>query len=129
MKAFCAKHFTPAKMRFYTMGRENFMSETFHFVMSKFATKRIHFRASHEARLCCCVMDWNENIRRPVWKVLPRRPVNSAVRERPSRVRILVERTTQWKDEMSQRICGVSYPSLSLEWHHLHRRPRLAYLR
>ena len=111
MKAFCTKHFTLEKMRFYTMGRENFMSETFHFVMGKFATKRIHFRASYEAHLCCCVMDWNENIRRPVWKVLPRQLVNTVVRERPSRVRILVERTAIWKDEMSQRIYGVPPPS------------------
>ncbi|CAM6083413.1 unnamed protein product [Calypogeia fissa] len=62
MKAFMAKKIIVNKMRFYTRARENFMSETFHSVMEKYATKRIHFPASHEARLFCAGMDWNENI-------------------------------------------------------------------
>lgn len=104
VKMFLVKYITPAKMRFYTQARENFMSETFHSVMGKFATKRIHFPASHEARLFCAGMDWNENIGRHVWKIYARVPVNTAVRERPARVRVMVERTTGWKDQTSARI-------------------------
>ncbi|CAM6099359.1 unnamed protein product [Calypogeia fissa] len=62
MKAFMAKKITVNKMKFYTRARENFMLDTFYFVMGKYATKRIHFPTSHEAQLFCADMDWNENI-------------------------------------------------------------------
>ncbi|KAL3701628.1 hypothetical protein R1sor_019650 [Riccia sorocarpa] len=59
---FLEKHITPAKMRFYTRARENFLSETFHSVINKYATKRIHFHKSHEARLSACAMDWKRTL-------------------------------------------------------------------
>ncbi|CAM6081685.1 unnamed protein product [Calypogeia fissa] len=106
MKTFMEKYITPAKMKFFTMAREKILSETFHSVMGKYATKRIHFPASHEARLLCAGMDWNENINHPLLKVYDRIPVNTAVRDRPGRSRVLVERTTNWKEQASRRIYG-----------------------
>ncbi|KAL3693226.1 hypothetical protein R1sor_006877 [Riccia sorocarpa] len=92
---FLEKHITPAKMRFYTRARENFLSETFHSVINKYATKRIHFHKSHEARLCACAMDWNENIGRAPDRIVQRRPQNTNVRNRTVTRRILPELTTR----------------------------------
>ncbi|KAL2614104.1 hypothetical protein R1flu_025796 [Riccia fluitans] len=63
VKKFLKKYITEMKMKCYIRARENMISETFHSVINKFATKRIHFDASHTARLACTAMDWNENIR------------------------------------------------------------------
>ncbi|KAL2632320.1 hypothetical protein R1flu_017006 [Riccia fluitans] len=64
VKDFLKKYLTENKMKFYLRARENFISETFHSIINKYATKRIHFDASHTARLACAALDWNENIRR-----------------------------------------------------------------
>lgn len=111
VKAFMVKYVKPAKMAFYTMARENYMSETFHSVMGKFATKRIHFPASHDARLFCAALDWNENIGHPVWKIYSRERVSTAVRARPARVRVMVEPTRCWKECTSRRLYGASHTS------------------
>ncbi|KAL2650929.1 hypothetical protein R1flu_019057 [Riccia fluitans] len=57
VKEFLKKYITETKMKCYIRARENFISETFHSVINKFATKRIHFDASHTARLACATMD------------------------------------------------------------------------
>ncbi|KAL2643388.1 hypothetical protein R1flu_010975 [Riccia fluitans] len=62
VKDFLKKYFTENKMKFYLRGRENFISKTFQLVINKYATKHIHFDASHTARLACAALDWNENI-------------------------------------------------------------------
>ncbi|KAL2628781.1 hypothetical protein R1flu_013467 [Riccia fluitans] len=54
---FLKKYITESKMKCYIRARENFISETFHSVINKFATKCIHFDASHTARLACAAMD------------------------------------------------------------------------
>ncbi|KAL3694745.1 hypothetical protein R1sor_008396 [Riccia sorocarpa] len=104
VQKFLEEHVTATKMTFYTRARENYMSETFHSVINKFATKRIHWERSHEARLACAALDWNENIRREVAAVYPRRVNNSSVRRRPANTRVLVRRTTRWKDDIRRII-------------------------
>lgn len=57
---------TPAKMKHYTRARENFLSETFHSVINKYASKRIHYSKSHRARVAAAGLDWSENRDRQV---------------------------------------------------------------
>ncbi|KAL3694028.1 hypothetical protein R1sor_007679 [Riccia sorocarpa] len=104
VKDFLRKYITESKMKFYIRARENFMSETFHSVINKFATKRIHFDASHTARLACAVLDWNENIRREVRAVYNRTSNDTAVRHRARTNRVLVDRTTVWKAQLAIRV-------------------------
>ncbi|KAL3689538.1 hypothetical protein R1sor_015847 [Riccia sorocarpa] len=73
------KQITPAKMRFHTRGRETFLSDTFHSIINKYATKRIHF---HKPRLAACAMDWNKNIGRAPDRILQRRQQHTNVRNR-----------------------------------------------
>ncbi|KAL3684035.1 hypothetical protein R1sor_008785 [Riccia sorocarpa] len=82
VKAFLKKYITETKMKYYLRARENYMSETFHRVINKYATKRIHFDASHTARLACSAMDWNENVRREVRAVYQRTGNDTTVRHR-----------------------------------------------
>ncbi|KAL2641250.1 hypothetical protein R1flu_008837 [Riccia fluitans] len=56
-KHFLKKYLTESKMKFHLRARENFISETFHSVINKYATKCIHFDASHTARLACATLD------------------------------------------------------------------------
>ncbi|KAL2644451.1 hypothetical protein R1flu_012038 [Riccia fluitans] len=62
VKDFLKKYITKLKMKFYIKAPENFISKTFHNVINKYATKRIHFDRNHMARLACVALDWNENI-------------------------------------------------------------------
>ncbi|KAL3691385.1 hypothetical protein R1sor_005036 [Riccia sorocarpa] len=104
VKDFLRKYITEGKMKFYLRARENFISETYHSVINKFATKRIHFDASHCARLACSALDWNENIRREVRAVYSRASNDTAVRRRPKTNRVLVKRTTVWKTQLASRV-------------------------
>ncbi|GAQ82597.1 hypothetical protein KFL_001170010, partial [Klebsormidium nitens] len=60
VKQWLQKKCTPAKMKFYTRARENYLSETFNSLINKYATKRIHYSKSHLARVACAALDWNE---------------------------------------------------------------------
>ncbi|KAL3675064.1 hypothetical protein R1sor_025012 [Riccia sorocarpa] len=101
---FLRKYITHNKMKFYIRAQENFISETFHSVINKFATKRIHFDASHTARLACATLDWNENIRRVVWAVYNRTSNDTAVRRRARTNRVLVDRTSVGKTQLAIRV-------------------------
>ncbi|KAL3688317.1 hypothetical protein R1sor_014626 [Riccia sorocarpa] len=104
VKDFMKKYVTETKMKFYLRVRENYISETFHSVINKFATKRIHFDASHNARLACAALDWNENIRREVRCIYNRSSNDTAVRRRARTNRVLVDRTSQWKMQLAVRV-------------------------
>ena len=51
MKQWLIKHITENKIVFYTRARENDLSESFHSLINKYASKRIHFLQSHRARI------------------------------------------------------------------------------
>ncbi|KAL3676905.1 hypothetical protein R1sor_026853 [Riccia sorocarpa] len=106
VKDFLKKYITESKMKFYIRARENFMSETFHSVINKFATKRIHFDSSHTARLACAAMDWNENIRREVRAVYNQVSNDTAVRRRARTNKVLCHRTSVWKFNIARRVFG-----------------------
>ncbi|KAL2649865.1 hypothetical protein R1flu_017993 [Riccia fluitans] len=101
---FLKKYITENKMKCYVRAKENFISETFHSVINKFATKRMHFDASHTARLACAAMDWNENIQREVWAVYHRALNDTAVRRRAKTNKALVDRTSIWKNALANRV-------------------------
>jgi hypothetical protein len=48
---------------FYTRAKKFFMSESFHSLINKYASKRIHFSKSHDARIYCVALDWNKNLK------------------------------------------------------------------
>ncbi|KAL2609996.1 hypothetical protein R1flu_028569 [Riccia fluitans] len=104
VKEFLKKYITETKMKCYIRARENFISEMFHSVINKFATKRIHFDASHTARLACAAMDWNKNIRRDVRATYQRASNDTAVRRRVKTNRVLVERTSHWKKALAATV-------------------------
>ncbi|KAL3692598.1 hypothetical protein R1sor_006249 [Riccia sorocarpa] len=101
---FLRKYLTENKMKFYLRARENFISETFHSVINKYATKRIHFDSSHVARLACAALNWNENIRREVRVVYNRNANNTAVRRRARTNRVLAPSTSTWKNQIAQKV-------------------------
>ncbi|KAL3684233.1 hypothetical protein R1sor_002255 [Riccia sorocarpa] len=106
VKAFLKKYITETKMKYYLRARENYMSETFHSVINKYATKRIHFDASHTARLACSAMDWNENVRQEVRAVYQRSGNDTSVRRRARTNKVLVNRTSVWKQNLARRVFG-----------------------
>ncbi|KAL3684743.1 hypothetical protein R1sor_002765 [Riccia sorocarpa] len=106
MRDFLKNYLTINKMKFYVRARENFISETFHSVINKYASKRIHFDASHHARLACAALDWNENIRREVRAIYSRSANNTAVCRRARSNRVLVTRTSHWKSLVLRRSSG-----------------------
>ncbi|CAM6094701.1 unnamed protein product [Calypogeia fissa] len=105
------KNVTASSVRFYTRARANFLCETFHSIVNKYATKRIHFGATHEARMACAAMCWNKNINREVVRIRNRTPSNTSVRDRPQKVRDLVDKTTAWKKAVSDRIFELKIPN------------------
>jgi hypothetical protein len=98
------KHITPSKMKHYVKCRENVFSETFHSLINKYASKHIHWRASHHARLACTALDWNENRSREVLAVRKRVSSDIAVRNRPTTYRILSRKTELWKEKVAQKL-------------------------
>jgi hypothetical protein len=125
LKKWLESHITEKSFGFYTRARENFMSESFHSLINKYATKRIHFSKSHDARIYCAVMDWNENCKRECLKVIEEggnledeeeesrastssRQREQAVRDEEYKHRshkcLLEAKTFDWKDEIRQKI-------------------------
>jgi hypothetical protein len=104
------KRITPSSMRFYTRARENFLSETVHSLMNKYAPKRIHYQKTHIARLACAGLDWNENRGRTLLKVLARNACTTAVRKRAAFRRVLTKKTYLWKGLVWQ-----TYRSMSMQ--------------
>lgn len=101
IKAFLQKRCTPAKMRFYTRARQNYLSETFNSVINKFASKRIHYSKSHVARVGAACLDWNETMDRNVKeKKQLRVAASTAVRTRGSNRNILSAKTYKWKNKI-----------------------------
>ncbi|KAL2611986.1 hypothetical protein R1flu_023678 [Riccia fluitans] len=106
VKDFLKKYITESKMKFYIKAHENFISKTFHCVINKYATKRVHFDHSHMARLACTALDWNENIWREVRAVYNQGGNDTAVRRRASTDRKLVPRTSAWKSQLARKVFG-----------------------
>jgi hypothetical protein len=106
LEAWLASHITSAKMQYYIKARENYLSETFHSLINKYASKQIHWRKCHYARLACAAMDWNENRDRECLHVVTRKSSSSAVRRRSSKQHLLAEKTFTWKKELALKLFG-----------------------
>ncbi|KAL2645442.1 hypothetical protein R1flu_013029 [Riccia fluitans] len=106
VKEFFKKYITESKMKCYIRARENFISEMFHSIINKFATKHIHFDSFHTARLACAAMDWNKNIRRDVQAINQHSSNDTAVRRRAKTNRYLADRTSCWKRALAHRVFG-----------------------
>lgn len=104
VKEWLTKKCTPAKMKFYTRARENYLSETFNSLINKYASKRIHYSKSHCARVACAGLDWNEGRDREVLIKKQRKAAGTAVRQRGANRNILSEKTTKWKTEVAKRV-------------------------
>ena len=101
------KHITRAKMSHYLRARENYLSETFHSLINKYATKRIHWQESHYARLACTALDWNKNRGREVLHTLQRTTsVHTAPCRRPMTYRVLAAKIENWKDKVARKFFG-----------------------
>jgi hypothetical protein len=90
------------KIVFYTRARENYLSESFHSLINKCASKRIHFLQSHGARIACAILDWNENRSRQCLKVVEVCASDNIVRNQPPHKRILSDKTYNWKNDVKQ---------------------------
>ncbi|KAL2653073.1 hypothetical protein R1flu_021201 [Riccia fluitans] len=106
VKDFLKKYITELKMKFYIKARENYISETFHSVINKYATKRFHFDRNYTARLACTALDWNENILREVRAMYNRGGSDTAVRRRARTDKKLVPRTSAWKSQLARKVFG-----------------------
>ncbi|KAL2635158.1 hypothetical protein R1flu_006637 [Riccia fluitans] len=106
VKEFLKKYITESKMKCYIRARENFISETFHSIINKFATKHIYFDSSHIACLACATMDWNENIKRDVRAIYQHSSNDTAVRSRVKTNRYLADKTSCWKRALGCSVFG-----------------------
>jgi hypothetical protein len=104
VKAWLVKKCTPAKMKFYTRARENFLSETFNSLINKYASKRIHYQKSHLARVACATLHWNEGRDRVVLMKKVRKAAGTAVRTRGANRNVLSEKTTKWKSLIAAKL-------------------------
>jgi hypothetical protein len=102
MKQWLIKHIIENKFVYYTRARENYLSESFHSLINKYASKRIHFLQSHRARIACAALDWNENRSRECLKVVEVCATDNIVRNRPPHKRILSDKTYNWKNDVKQ---------------------------
>jgi hypothetical protein len=100
VKQWLIAHITENKFVFYTWARENYLSESFHSLINKYASKRIHFLKSHKARIACAALDWNENRSKECLKVVEVRTTDNTVRNRPPHKRVLTDKTHNWKNDV-----------------------------
>jgi hypothetical protein len=98
MKQWLMKHITENKFVFYTRARENYLSESFHSLINKYASKRIHFLQSHRARIACVALDWNENRSRKCLKVVEVDINDNIVCNQPPNKRALTDKTYNRKN-------------------------------
>jgi hypothetical protein len=103
VKEWLVKKCTPSKMKFYTRARENYLSETFNSVISKYAIKRIHYSKSHLARVACAGLDKNEGRDRIVLVQKQRKAAGTTVRQSVANKNVLFKKTTEWKTEVARR--------------------------
>lgn len=78
----------------------------FHSLINKYATKRIHWKMMHYARLACIAMDLNENRTRELLGMHERQAADTTVWRRTATSRILSKKTECWKDEVASLLFG-----------------------
>lgn len=86
----------------YTRARKNTRSEVFNSMINKYATKRVHWAKTHEARLHLTALDWNENRHRGIIKRVDRKGkgVNTATRKREPHKNIYEPKTYEFKSDV-----------------------------
>ncbi|GBG77071.1 hypothetical protein CBR_g23397 [Chara braunii] len=94
------------KMTYYTRARMTFNNECFFSVINKYATKRLNFPKSYEARVCCTALEWNKNKRIGRLRTVFRKPTNVTHRRRSARQHIYAARDTSWRFEIATAVFG-----------------------
>ncbi|GBG68513.1 hypothetical protein CBR_g3057 [Chara braunii] len=93
-------------MAYYTRARMTFNNECFHSVINKYATKRLNFLKSYEARVCCTALEWNKNKRIRRLCTVFRKPTNVTHRRRSTRQHIYAARDTSWRFDIATTVFG-----------------------
>ncbi|GBG68601.1 hypothetical protein CBR_g3144 [Chara braunii] len=103
----CLQQFASnTKMAYYTRARITFNNECFHSVINKYATKRLNFPKSYEARVCCTALEWNKNKRIRQLRTVFSKPTNVTHRRRSARQHIYVARDTSWRFDIATAVFG-----------------------
>jgi hypothetical protein len=108
VKQWLMTHIKDSKFAFYTWVQENYLSESFHSLINKYATKHIHFLKRHKARITYATLDWNENKSRECLKVVEVCATNNIVYNKPPHKRVLTDKTHNWKNDVKIRL-SVNY--------------------
>jgi hypothetical protein len=106
VKQWLQKKCTVAKMKHYTRARESFLSEIFHSVINKYASKRIHYAKSHKARIAAAACDWSESMEREVLARKQRKAAGTTIRKRAAHKNVLAPRTNAGKKDVYAKIFG-----------------------
>jgi hypothetical protein len=104
VEAWLKSKITPSKMKHCTRARENFLSETFHSLIDKYASKRIHYSKSHKARVAAARLDWSENRDRQAIEQKVRLAAGTTIRKRSANKNILSPKTYCWKSAVWSRL-------------------------
>ncbi|GBG58777.1 hypothetical protein CBR_g177 [Chara braunii] len=94
------------KMAYYTRARMTFNNECFHSVINKYATKRLNFPKSYEARVCWTALEWNKNKRIRRLRTVFRKPTSVTHRRRSARQHIYATRDTSWRFDIATAVFG-----------------------
>ncbi|GBG62680.1 hypothetical protein CBR_g31697 [Chara braunii] len=86
--------------------RMTFNNECFHSVINKYATKRLNFPKSYEARVCCTALEWNKNKRSRRLRTVFRKPTNVTHRRHSARQHIYAARDTSWRFDIATAVFG-----------------------
>ncbi|GBG61814.1 hypothetical protein CBR_g23772 [Chara braunii] len=105
--AHCLQQFASnTKMAYYTRARMTFNNECFHSVINKYATKRLNFPKSYEARVCCTALEWNKNKRIRRLRKVFRKPTSVTHRRRSARQHIYAARDMSWRFDIATAVFG-----------------------
>ncbi|CAI5476523.1 unnamed protein product [Closterium sp. Yama58-4] len=101
-KQWLAEHCGPSQMAPYVRGASNWINESFHSLITKYAPKRIAFLGSMEPRVALTVLHWNSTVDRVVkeWRVR----VRKATRVKRGKMdRVLGPMDWSWVEEVLER--------------------------
>ncbi|GBG82267.1 hypothetical protein CBR_g34551 [Chara braunii] len=103
----CLQQFASnTKMAYYTRARITFNNKCFHSVINKYATKRLNFTKSYEARVCCTALEWNKNKAIKPVRSIYRRPTNVTHRRRSAIRHVYGTQDTSWRFDIAAEVFG-----------------------
>ncbi|CAI5480311.1 unnamed protein product [Closterium sp. Yama58-4] len=92
-------HCSPKEMEAYVSGASNWVNESFHSLVIKYAPKRIRFQGSMVPRIGLSVLHWNHTVSRLVRAIKTRVRKRTRVR-RGSKERVLEAMDCSWVDKI-----------------------------